>query len=165
MLDYIVCSPRLNNGDPFVFKAPQPRELTEEEIIERQQYLYRAVKRQYGYDIAKAFDFGDDIGDVVIDVNWDEAHLRKQISERVVELMLDNGFDVDWSSTTNDLECVFFEKLDEDGYEVDSGCCDIDACLTEALDNADVLNMTTELTIEGKRCTFELSTNELEYQK
>lgn len=165
MIDYIVCSPRLNSGDPFVFQAPQPRELTEEAIIERQQYLYRAVKRRYGYDAAKAFDFGDKIGDVVIDINWDEAYLRKQINEKVVELMLDNGFDIDWSSTTNDFECIFFEKLDEDGDVIDSGCYDIDACLTEALDNADVLNMVSELTIEDKRCEFELSTNELEYQK
>lgn len=165
MIDYIVCSADLNNGDPFVFQAPQPRELTEEEIIERQQYLYRAVTKRYGCDVSKAFDFGDKLGDVVIDINWDEEHLCKQISERVIEIMLNNGFGVDWSSTTNDLECVFFEKLDEDGDVVDSVCYDIDACLTEALDNADVLNMTSELTIEGECCTFELSTNELEYQK
>ena len=165
MIDYIVCSPRLNNGDPFVFQAPQPRELTEEEIIERQRYLYRAVKGRYGYEAAKAFDFGDEIGDVVIDINWDEAHLRKQISERVIDIMFDNDFNVDRSLTTNDLECVFFEKLDEDGDVVDHCCYDIDACLTEALDNADVLNMTSELTIEGERCAFELSTNELEYQE
>ena len=165
MIDYIVCSPRLNNGDPFVFQAPQPRELTDEEIIERQQYLYRAVKKRYGYDVAKAFDFGDEIGNIIIDINWDEEYLRKQISERVIELMLDNDFDVDWSLTTNDSECIFFEKLDENDDVVDSCCYDIDACLTEALDNADVLNMLTELTIDGKRCEFKLSTNELEYQK
>ena len=165
MIDYIIYSPDLNNSNPFVFQAPRPRELTEAEIIERQQYLYRAVKKRYGYEAARAFDFGDDIGDVDIRINWDEEHLRKQISERVVELMLDNDFSVDWDLTTNDLECIFFEKLDENGEVVDDGCYDIDACLTEALENADELNMVSELTIDGERCTFELGTTELEYQK
>ena len=164
MINYIAYSKDLNNGDPFVFQAPQPRELTEEEIIERQHYLYRAVKKRYGRDAAKAFDFGDEIGDVDIRINWDDGRLRKQISETVVEIMLDKNFNINWSCTTDELACVFFEKLDDDGNVIDHLCYDIDACLTEALDNADVLNMCSELMIEDKRCEFELCTTELESQ-